>query len=149
VCGICARTIYHKKGKIMENTEYISENAEVNKQENAALDTFSLDEREANLNKKEMEIKEKLNEIKRKEELLHIIEMEQKARDMASKRGLPMEAVQLIDMQSEETITESIDILQRLLSKIKMEQSAPAVGDFKPAEPLTYSQRAELYLTNR
>ncbi|NLJ63988.1 MAG: hypothetical protein GX337_01180 [Christensenellaceae bacterium] len=135
----------------MENTsELIDEKLGLqNTDGDTALDTFSLDEREANLNKKEMEIKEKLSEIKRKEELLHIIEMEQKARDMASKRGLPMEAVQLIDMQSEETITESIDILQRLLSKIKTEQSAPAVGDFKPTEPLTYSQRAELYLTNR
>jgi hypothetical protein len=145
------RTIYHKKGEIMENTsELIDENLGLqNTESDTDLDTFSLDEREANLNKKEMELKEKLSEIKRKEELLHIIEMEQKARDMVSKRGLPMEAVQLIDMQSEETIKESIDILQKLLSKIKMEQTAPAVGDFKPAEPLTYSQRAELYLTNR
>ncbi|HHU02761.1 MAG TPA: hypothetical protein GXZ91_06495 [Christensenellaceae bacterium] len=135
----------------MENTsELIDENLGLqNTESDTDLDTFSLDEREANLNKKEMELKEKLSEIKRKEELLHIIEMEQKARDMVSKRGLPMEAVQLIDMQSEETIKESIDILQKLLSKIKMEQTAPAVGDFKPAEPLTYSQRAELYLTNR
>lgn len=135
----------------MENTsELIDENLGLqNTESDTDLDTFSLDEREANLNKKEMELKEKLSEIKRKEELLRIIEMEQKARDMASKRGLPMEAVQLIDMQSEETIKESIDILQKLLSKIKMEQTAPAVGDFKPAEPLTYSQRAELYLTNR
>lgn len=135
----------------MENTsELIDEKLGLqNTESDTDLDTFSLDERETNLNKKEMELKEKLSEIKRKEELLHIIEMEQKARDMASKRGLPMEAVQLIDMQSEETIKESIDILQKLLSKIKMEQTAPAVGDFKPAEPLTYSQRAELYLTNR
>jgi hypothetical protein len=135
----------------MENTSELSdENLGLqNTEGDTGLGTFTLDEREANLNKKEMELKEKLSEIKRKEELLHIIEMEQKARDMASKRGLPMEAVQLIDMQSEETIKESIDILQKLLSNIKREQSAPAVGDYKPAEPLTYSQRAELYLTSR
>ncbi len=88
-----------------------------------------------------------LDTLREREELLNQRERRLKAADMLRQRGLPREALALLDVGSDEGLERSLLDAQTLCA-VMQKGAAPRLSPPKDTGKLTYAQRAALFVQN-
>lgn len=108
-------------------------------------DIQKIEQLKTELREKEEDYQKRFKELVERERSFFKKEMKSRAQAKLKKSNIPFEAIELVNMETEESMEKSIALIEKLLKRNTLH--APVIGEPK-INPASYRQRAAAYIRN-